>query len=115
MPHELKEGYMGIYDGCMKLLVARFLNCSINNKFIISRKTYSLIVIPACLWQESNIYKDMDARQKPSGMTKNRLTYKLLSNINNQAGFLPLSRFCSGRNVCKSLSSLHRCGQVIPE
>ncbi len=51
----------------------------LTNKFI-SKKTYSLIVIPACFWQESNIYKDMDARQKPSGMTTNCFTYELLSN-----------------------------------
>ncbi len=60
----------------------------LNNKFI-SKKTYSLIVIPACFWQKSNIYKDMPlidsvrgmyARQKPSSMTKNCLTYELLSN-----------------------------------
>lgn len=38
----------------------------------------TFIVIPACLWQESSILK-MDARQKPSGMTKSSFTYELLS------------------------------------
>ncbi len=51
----------------------------------------TVIVIPACLWQESSISK-MDARQKPSGMTKSNLTYETYELLSNSKKEAPLKQ-----------------------